>query len=76
VVTNAYGSVTSSVAHLTVLPPIGTMQGAVVTNIASLTVVNLSAEGTLDWADWGLADVNDFNDKAVGGVPLVLKQAS
>ena len=75
-VTNAYGSVTSSVAHLTVLPPIGTMQGAVVTNIASLTVVNLSAEGTLDWADWGLADVNDFNDKAVGGVPLVLKQAS
>jgi Tfp pilus assembly protein PilX len=72
VVTNAYGSVTSSVAYLTVLPPIGTMQGSVVTDIASLTVVNLTAQGTLDWADWGLADVNDFNDKAVGGVPVGL----
>ena len=67
VITNAYGSVTSSVANLTVLPPIGTMQGSVNTNIASLTVVDLTAEGTLDWADWGLADVTDFNDKATGG---------
>jgi hypothetical protein len=72
VVTNAYGSVTSSVANLTVLPPLGTMQGGVDTNIGSLTVVDLTAEGTLDWADWGLADVNDFNEKAVGGVPVGL----
>jgi hypothetical protein len=72
VVTNAYGSATSSVANLTVLPPIGTLQGKVVTNIASLTVVNLTAEGTLDWADWGLNDVLDFNEKAVGGVPVGL----
>ena len=72
VVTNVYGSATSSVADLTVLPPTGTLQGGVDTNIASLTVVNLTAEGTLDWADWGLADLNDFNDKAVGGVPVGL----
>lgn len=72
VVTNAYGSVTSSVASLSVLPPIGTMLGTVVTNIDSLTVVDLTAEGTLDWADWGLADLYDFNSKAVGGVPIGL----
>jgi len=72
VVTNAYGSVTSSVANLTVLPPLGTMQGGVDTNIASLTVVDLTAEGTLDWANWGLTAVSDFNDKAVGGVPVGL----
>jgi hypothetical protein len=72
VVTNVYGAVTSSVASLTVLPPTGTMQGGVDTNIASLTVVNLTAEGTLDWADWGLTNVNDFNDKAVGGAPVGL----
>ena len=72
VVTNAYGSVTSSVANLTVLPPLGTMQGGVDTNIGSLTVVDLTAEGTLDWANWGLNDVLDFNEKAVGGVPVGL----
>ena len=72
VVTNAYGSVTSGVANLTVLPPIGTLQGGVDTNIASLTAVNLTAEGTLDWADWGLDNLLDFNDKAVGGVPVGL----
>src|SRR5208282_1796549 len=72
VVTNAYASVTSSAANLTVLPPIGTMQGTVITNIASLTVVDLTAEGTLDWADWGLDNLLDFNDKAVGGVPVGL----
>ncbi len=72
VVTNAYGSVTSGVANLTVLPPIGTLQGGVDTNIASLTAVNLTAEGTLDWANWGLDNLLDFNDKAVGGVPVGL----
>jgi hypothetical protein len=72
VVTNAYGTVTSSVANLAVLPPLGTMQGGVDTNIASLTVVDLTAEGTLDWANWGLNDVLDFNDKSVGGVPVGL----
>ena len=44
VVTNVYGAVTSSVASLTVLPPTGTLQGGVDTNIASLTVVNLTAK--------------------------------
>jgi hypothetical protein len=72
VVTNVYGAVTSSVASLTVLPPTGTMKGEVSTNISSLTVVNLTAEGTLDWADWGLGNLLDFNDKAVGGTPVGL----
>ena len=67
VVTNAYGAVTSSVANLSVLPVTGTLQAVVYTNIASLTGVNLTLEGTLDWANWGLADVTDFNDKASGG---------
>jgi hypothetical protein len=67
VVTNAYGAATSSVANLTVLPVTGTMQGGVDLDIASLTVVNLTAEGTLDWANWGLANEADFNDKATGG---------
>ena len=72
VITNAYGAVTSSVANLAVLPVTGTMQATVDLNIPSGTVVDLTAEGTLDWANWGLADLGDFNDKAVGGGPVGL----
>jgi hypothetical protein len=50
VVTNNYGAVTSSVATLTVLPVIGTLIGSAAT---APTNVDLTAEGTLDWADWG-----------------------
>jgi hypothetical protein len=50
VVSNAYGVVTSSVAKLTVLPVTGTLIGSAATPPAN---VNLTAEGTLDWADWG-----------------------
>ena len=72
VVTNAYGTVTSSVANLTVLPVTGALQGGVDTNVASLTVVDLTAEGTLDWANWGLDNLLDFNEKAVEGAPVSL----
>jgi hypothetical protein len=72
VVTNDYGAVTSSVANLTVLPVTGALQGGVDTNTASLTVVDLTTEGTLDWANWGLDNLLDFNDKTVGGVPAGL----
>ncbi len=59
-------------AFLTVLPPTGTLRGSVETNISSLTVIDLTAEGTLDWADWGLTNLLDFNEKAVDGVPVGL----
>jgi hypothetical protein len=52
VVTNSYGAVTSSVASLTVLPITGTLIGSAAT---APTNANLTAEGTLDWADWGVA---------------------
>jgi hypothetical protein len=35
-------------------------------------VIDLTAEGTLDWADWGLTNLLDFNEKAVDGVPVGL----
>jgi hypothetical protein len=50
VVTNSFGAATSSVATLTVLPTTGTLIG---TATAAPANVNLTAEGTLDWADWG-----------------------
>jgi hypothetical protein len=50
VVTNNYGAITSSVATLTVLPVIGTLIGSATT---APTNVDLTTEGTWDWADWG-----------------------
>jgi hypothetical protein len=35
--------------------------------LASASTVNLTAEGTIDWAHWGRTSVNDFNHRA--GVP-------
>ncbi len=64
VVTNSYGAATSSVATLTVLPIAGTLIGSAATAPAN---VNLTAEGTLDWADWGVptgAGLNFLEQKA------------
>ncbi|MEO8368200.1 MAG: M23 family metallopeptidase, partial [Candidatus Solibacter sp.] len=49
---------------LTVIPPAtgGTLNGAMATPAAT---VQLTTEGTLDWAHWGLATATDFNHKAV-----------
>ncbi len=72
VVTNAYGAATSSVANLTVLPLTGTLQGAVNPPPPANSVVNLTAEGTLDWINWGLVDQTSIDQKAVSGVPAGL----
>ena len=35
-------------------------------NLANVTNIDLTAEGSLDWADRGLTQPTDFNDKAGG----------
>jgi hypothetical protein len=66
VVTNGYGAVTSSVASLTVLPVTGTLIGSAATAPGT---VNLTVEGTLDWADWGVASGTGTNylEQKAGG---------
>jgi Tfp pilus assembly protein PilX len=66
VITNSYGAVTSSVANLTVLPVTGSLIGSAVTTPA---FVNLTAEGTLDWADWGEASglPPNYLEQKIGG---------
>jgi hypothetical protein len=50
--------------------PAGTLNGTVVTPTPS-TPVNLTAEGTVDWAEWGFGgDPTAFNDMAPGGGPI------
>ena len=41
----------------------GTLTG---TQSPAPAAVNLTTEGTIDWAHWGLADKNDFDHKATG----------
>jgi hypothetical protein len=66
VVTNAYGAITSSVAALTVFPVTGTLIGSAATAPAT---VDLTALGTLDWADWGVLSGNPPNylEQKAGG---------
>ena len=64
VITNVYGAATSSVATLAVLPITGTLNG---TAVAAPATADLTAEGTLDWAHWGLNVATDFDDKEGGG---------
>ena len=48
----------------------GTLSATVATP-APTTPVNLTAEGTLDWAEWGFGgDPTAFNDMAPGGGPI------
>ncbi len=62
-VTNLYGAVTSTVAALTAAPITGTLNGSAAPAPAT---VNLTAEGTLDWAHWGLNVATDFDQKQGG----------
>ena len=66
IVTNASGSsVTSAPVTLTATTASGTLRVESL-NLANVTEIDLTAEGTLDWADWGLYQPTDFNDKAGG----------
>jgi hypothetical protein len=61
VVTSPYGSATSSVASLTILPLTGMMSGSINPVPALL---DLTTNGTLDWIVWGYPDQNSFERKA------------
>lgn len=60
---NSGGAVTSAPITLTATIPTGRLQVSSL-NLATVTEINLTAEGILDWADWGLTQPTDFNDKA------------
>jgi len=66
VVTNSYGAATSSVANLTVLAVTGTLIGSAATAPGT---VNLTPEGALDWADWGVASgtAPNYLEQKAGG---------
>jgi P pilus assembly chaperone PapD len=64
VVANVSGVVTSSVAGLAVFPITGSMIGG--NNLALPALIDLTAEGTLDWIVWGYPDENSYERKAGG----------
>lgn len=47
-------------------PPTGLLQGTPA-SADTLTSVDLTAEGVIDWAEWGMTSATDFNHKATGG---------
>jgi hypothetical protein len=59
---NSGGAVTSAPITLTATIPTGRLQVSSL-NLAAVTEINLTPEGILDWADWGLTQPTDFNDK-------------
>jgi hypothetical protein len=63
VTNNSGGAVTSAPITLTATIPTGLLR---VTSfiLATVAEINLTTEGILDWADWGLTLPTDFNDKA------------
>ena len=63
VTNNLGGAVTSAPVTLTVSVPSGVLQ-ALSDNLAGVTEVNLTAEGTLDWAHWGIINSTDFDQKS------------
>src|SRR4029077_15932490 len=62
VATNEAGSTTSNPIHITVNPLAGGFLTASVTQ--SPASVNLTAQGTLDWAHWGRGSASGFDRKA------------
>jgi hypothetical protein len=64
-VTDTSGAVTSAPVMLTVNAPLGTLVGAA-TDLGSGANINLTAEGALDWAHWGLGSAADFDNKIEG----------
>jgi hypothetical protein len=64
IVTNSSGgAITSAPITLTVTVPNGVLQVSS-DDLVGVTEVNLSTEGTLDWAHWGLTTATDFDQKA------------
>jgi hypothetical protein len=63
VTNNSGGAVTSAPVTLTATIPTGLLRVSSF-NLAAVTEINLTTEGVLDWADWGLTQPTDFNDKA------------
>src|SRR5512135_1092585 len=47
-------------------PPTGSLTGTPA-SADTLTDVDLTTEGILDWAEWGMTSATDFNHKATGG---------
>jgi hypothetical protein len=47
-------------------PPTGMLAGTPA-SADTLTNVDLTMEGTIDWAEWGMTTATDFNHKATGG---------
>ena len=63
VVTNTSGgAVTSAPVTLTVTQATGLLRVSSA-DLATVTEINLTDEGTLDWADWGLTQPTDFTHK-------------
>jgi hypothetical protein len=63
VTNNSGGSVTSAPITLTATKPTGLLQVSAL-NLENIAEVNLTAEGDLDWAHWGLTQPTSFDDKA------------
>jgi hypothetical protein len=59
---NSGGAVTSAPVTLTATVPTGVLK-VTSFNLAAVAEINLTTEGVLDWADWGLTQPTDFNDK-------------
>jgi hypothetical protein len=63
VTNNSGGAVTSAPVTLTATIPTGLLR-VTSFNLEAVTNIDLTTEGVLDWADWGLTLPTDFNDKA------------
>ncbi len=65
IITGSQGSVTSAPVVLTRTAATGNLKLlAVETTVSS---VNLTQEGSLDWSHWGFSSATDFDQKATGG---------
>jgi hypothetical protein len=63
VLSNSSQTVTGAPSTLTVTPATSTLSVSS-QDIAAFETINLTTEGTLDWAAWGLNLFTDFDDKA------------
>ncbi len=50
--------------------PVAVAGSLVVTREIASGPIDLAAEGTADWAEWGATSVTDFNHKATGGTQI------
>jgi hypothetical protein len=70
VVTNTSSqSATSAPVTLTVTAPISTLEVSS-RDVRAFETINLTAEGTLDWAHWGLSTAGDFDHRSGAAVQI------